>query len=301
MARVLIAGCGWLGEALGATLARARRHRVGAAAARARLPTELHPIEADLADPRTLTRLPSPARRGGFRRRARSRATKRRTSGSTFAASPTCSTRCAVGAGRRSCRRAIVLLSSTSVYGQTAGEWVDETSATTPTDFRGRIVLRGEETLLASGLPAIALRLGGLYGPGRESLIDAVRDGRATLAPAPARFTNRIHRDDAVGAIVHLLDLAADAVARVYLGVDEEPADRNDVLRWLAARLGVVLEEAAPGAQRRGDARSDSNKRCSSARLRGSGYRFRYPSYREGYDAILRSGQSTEPPSAPDR
>ena len=270
-----------------------RRHPSG-------LPPALQPIAADLADPATLTALPSPL------------------DAVVFAAAPEASDESSyertyvrgltnlLDALRRSAPAGelpprIVLLSSTSVYGQTAGEWVDETSATTPIDFRGRIVLRGEETLLASGFPAIVLRLGGLYGPGRESLIDAVRDGRATLAPAPARFTNRIHLDDAVGAIVHLLDLAADAAARVYLGVDEEPADRNDVLRWLAARLGVVLEEAAPGAQRRGDARSDSNKRCSSARLRGSGYRFRFPSYREGYDAILRSGQSTEPPSAPDR
>ena len=181
----------------------------------------------------------------------------------------------------------VVLLSSTSVYGQTGGEWVDETSATAPSDFRGRIVLRGEETLLESGFPAVALRLGGLYGPGRESLIEAVRDGRATLSPQPARFTNRIHLDDAVGAIVHLLDLPAGVAARVYVGVDEEPADRNDVLRWLAERLGVAMKEEAPGARHSTGSRGDTNKRCSSARLRDSGYRFRHPSYREGYAAIL--------------
>jgi nucleoside-diphosphate-sugar epimerase len=181
----------------------------------------------------------------------------------------------------------VVLLSSTSVYGQTAGDRVDESSPTKPIDYRGRTVLRGEETLLASGFPAISLRLGGLYGPGRESLIEAVREGRATLSPAPARFTNRIHLDDAVGAIVHLLDLPAADVARVYVGVDEDPADRNDVLRWLAGRLGVAVGEAPSGDRSRGDSRGETNKRCSSLRLRESGYRFRYPTYREGYDAIL--------------
>jgi nucleoside-diphosphate-sugar epimerase len=184
----------------------------------------------------------------------------------------------------------IVMLSSTSVYGQTDGEWVEESSATIPTDFRGRLVLRGEETLWSAGLPAIALRLGGLYGPGRESLIDAVRDRRATLDPGPPRYTNRIHREDAAGAITHLIDLPAGAVDRVYVGVDEEPAERNEVLRWLAGRLGVTLQEGAAGSRsERGLSRTETNKRCSGQRLRDSGYRFRYPTFREGYDPLLAS------------
>lgn len=256
-----------------------RRHAAG-------LPTPLQPIAADLADPETLTRLPA------------------RLDAVVFAAAPEASDESSyqrtyvrglanlIAALRRSGASGhpaprVVLLSSTSVYGQTAGEWVDETSATTPSDFRGRIVLHGEETLLESGFPAIVLRLGGLYGPGRESLIEAVCDGRATLSTEPARFTNRIHLDDAVGAIVHLLDLPAGAAARVYVGVDEEPADRNDVLRWLAGRLGVAVKKPAPGARPASGSRGDTSKRCSSARLRDSGYRFRYPSYREGYTAIL--------------
>ena len=108
------------------------------------------------------------------------------------------------------------------------------------------------------------------------------------MMPGPARFTNRIHRDDAVGVILHLLALPADQLAPVWVGVDTEPADRNDVVRWLAQRLGVEVrteDDAATGRV----LRRDTNKRCSSARLVGSGYRFRYPSYREGYAALLES------------
>jgi nucleoside-diphosphate-sugar epimerase len=286
VSRVVIAGCGWLGAALGQELARRGDAVWGLRRRTAGLPPGLQPIAADLADPGTLTALPSPL------------------DGVVFAAAPEASDESsyqrtyvdglgtvleALRAGATTDRLPrVILLSSTSVYGQTTGEWVDESSTTTPSDFRGQLVLRGEEILSESGFPAIVLRLGGLYGPGRESLVDSVSGGRATLSPGPTRFTNRIHRDDAVGAIVHLLDLsAAGAAAPVYLGVDHEPAPRNDILRWLAARLGVTVSEAPVGVEREHDPRGDTNKRCSSLRLRDSGYRFLYPSYREGYEAIL--------------
>jgi nucleoside-diphosphate-sugar epimerase len=195
-------------------------------------------------------------------------------------------------AGARALPR-LVLLSSTSVFGQVEGEWVDESSATDPPDFRGRIVLEGERLLARSGTPSTVLRLGGLYGPGRESMIDAVRNRTAVLDRGPTRWTNRIHLDDAVGAIVHLLALPAEAFERVYIGVDEEPAARNDVLRWIAARLGVSLENAGEAEATGGrDRRRDTDKRCSSARLRASGFRFRYPTFREGYGALIAARRS---------
>jgi nucleoside-diphosphate-sugar epimerase len=282
--RVLIAGCGWLGGALGVAL-QARGDAVwGLRRNVALVPEAVRPIEADLDDPRSLAALPGPF------------------DAVVYAAAPEAGDEAAYertyvrglghvieavrssGGGPR-----VILLSSTSVYGQTAGEWVDENSPTEPADFRGRLVLRGEEVLGGAGLPSIALRLGGLYGPGRPSLIDAVREGRAGITPGPPRFTNRIHRDDAVGALLHLLALPAGVAARVYVGVDQEPADRNDVVRWLAERLAAGAADEDPTTGGRGLRRDTSNKRCSSARLRASGYRFRYPSYREGYAALLAS------------
>ena len=285
MARVLIAGCGWLGSALGVAMA-ARGDAVwGLRRNAALLPREIQPIEADLDDARTLQRPPRPL------------------DAVVYAAAPEASDAAsyervyvrglahvldAVRAAGPSTDRPprVVLTSSTSVYGQTDGEWVDESSPTEPADFRGGTVLEGEEILRGSGLPSIALRLGGLYGPGRATLIEAVRHGRAGLVPGPPRFTNRIHRDDAVGAILHLLALRAGETAPIYVGVDEEPADRNDVVRWLAQRLRVEVRNEALAAEER-VLRRDTNKRCSSQSLVGTGYRFRYPSYREGYESLL--------------
>ena len=171
-----------------------------------------------------------------------------------------------------------VFTSSTAVYGDESGGWVDEDTSTSPSSFAGRTVLGGERLVLDSGAPhPTVVRLGGIYGPGRTRLLDRVGRGEATCPPEPT-YTNRIHRDDAAGAIRHLL--ALDDPATVYLGVDTDPAERCEVLTWLAEQLGAPPPGPGPGSTR-------GNKRASSARLQASGYRFRYPSFREGYRAIL--------------
>ena len=286
MARVLIAGCGWLGEALGIALASRGDTVWGLRRHVADLSSRIQPIAADLADRATLTRsLPAPVEAVVFAA-APERGDEpayRRTYVEGLG-----NLLDAIADARTEPAPRVILLSSTSVYGQTGGEWVDELSATEPTDFRGRIVLEGERRLARWAGASTALRLGGLYGPGRESMIDAVRNRTAVLDRGPARYTNRIHRDDAAGAIVHLLDMPAETVERVYIGVDEEPAARNAVLHWIASRVGVSLDTAAEvdagGGRERG---RDTDKRCSSARLRASGYRFHYPTFREGYGALI--------------
>ena len=173
--------------------------------------------------------------------------------------------------------RRLLFTSSTAVYGQQDGEWVDESSATEPADFGGRRLLEGEALVRAAPFPGTVLRLGGIYGPGRSSLIERARTG-TTGGPT---FTNRIHRDDAAGALAHLARLPA--AEPCYVGVDSEPATEADVLAWLARRLGAPAPSAAPPAPRR----ARGSKRCRNALLLASGYRFRYPSYREGYEALL--------------
>lgn len=174
----------------------------------------------------------------------------------------------------------VLFVSSTSVYAQDDGSWVDEASPTLPAQFSGQRVLEGEAALRASGCEAVALRLGGIYGPGRTSLLERVRSGAAQLPSAP-HFTNRVHRDDAAGASEHLLSLPR--VAPCYVGVDCEPADQSDVLRWLAGRLGASPPRGVPAA----NAAPASGKRCKNDLLRASGFEFAYPSYREGYGALL--------------
>ena len=113
-------------------------------------------------------------------------------------------------------------------------------------------------------------------------LLESVRAGRVTIPRGRVRYTNRIHRDDAAGALAHLAGL--DEVPPVVLGVDDEPAERGDVLRWLARALGAPAPrevEPEPGVPDRG-------KRCRNALLRSTGYALRYPTFREGYGAVLR-------------
>ncbi|MDJ0319447.1 NAD-dependent epimerase/dehydratase family protein [Pseudarthrobacter sp. PS3-L1] len=178
----------------------------------------------------------------------------------------------------------ILFVSSTAVYGDAGGGWVDEETTTAPGGFSGSIVREAEvllqERLAGTPTAAVTLRLGGIYGPGRTRLIETVRSGTASIPEIP-RFTNRIHRDDAAAAIVHLLT-QADTPSSLYVGVDNDPAQMADVLRFLAAELG----EAEPAVGGAGDGRG-GNKRCSNARLRHSGFEFTFPTFREGYRDIL--------------
>ncbi|MFF2317626.1 SDR family oxidoreductase [Arthrobacter sp. NPDC058097] len=178
----------------------------------------------------------------------------------------------------------VLFVSSTAVYGDAGGGWIDENTTPAPAGFSGRIMLEAEELLLkrldGTGTSPVVLRLGGIYGPGRTRLIDQVRTGVA-LIPAQPRYTNRIHRDDAAGAIVHLLS-RPDTPAPVYLGVDNDPAELGDVLRFLAAELGLDVPPMGSLGEARG-----GNKQCSNALLRGTDFSFKYPSFREGYRDIL--------------
>lgn len=176
----------------------------------------------------------------------------------------------------------LVFVSSSSVYAQSGGEWIDEYSPTEPTGYSGRLMLQAEQVARVSGWPATIVRLTGIYGPGRERLLEQVRQGYR-VAHEPALFGNRIHSDDAAGLLAFLLqqDVQGEPVASCYLGVDDKPAPLAEVVEWLRARLGVQgwAEEAS--------VRRNGNKRCSNARARALGWVPQYPSYREGYEAIL--------------
>src|SRR5690606_38293756 len=100
--------------------------------------------------------------------------------------------------------RRLLFVSSTGVYGQHAGEWVDEQSATQPSGFSGILMLEAERLALASGIPASVVRLSGLYHPARPWLLQQVRSGLQVTAKPPM-FSNRIHRDDAAALLASLL------------------------------------------------------------------------------------------------
>ena len=137
-------------------------------------------------------------------------------------------------------------------------------------------------------VPGTALRLGGIYGPGRTRLLENVRSGRARYRAGTPRYTNRIHRDDCAGAIAHLMQ--EEAPQPLYLGVDDDPAEEVVVLRWLAGVLGAPEPRPEKGVGA-GDRRSRGNKRCQNALLRDTGYTFHYPTFREGYTSLIGQGR----------
>lgn len=177
----------------------------------------------------------------------------------------------------------VIFVSSSSVYHQTGGEWVDETSPTEPTSFAGKEMLAAEQALLKHEFPGTAVRFTGIYGPGRNRLIEQARHG-GHCDPEPPIWTNRIHRDDCVGVLDLIISkvLAGEPVDDLYLATDNEPAPLFDVLEWLKDRIGdVEPDHDMPETSRR------ANRRCSNKRLLELGYQFRFNHYREGYDVLL--------------
>ncbi|MCQ2001540.1 SDR family oxidoreductase [Arthrobacter zhaoxinii] len=176
--------------------------------------------------------------------------------------------------------RRILFVSSTAVYGDADGGEVDEETPTAPASATGAVIREAEQLLHARRPDAVVLRLSGIYGPGRTRLIDSVTSGTAVV-PDGSQLTNRIHRDDAAAAIVHLTTRVSDP-APLYVGVDMEPVELAEVLGFLAAELGRELPPEGDTSSSRG-----GNRRLSNRRLLGTGFEFAYPTYREGYRAVL--------------
>lgn len=273
---VLIAGCGDVGCAL-ASLLKADGHEVwGLRRCVEKLPPGITPVRCDLGEPIDPDSLPS------------------RIDQVVFAPTP--------GARDESAYRLVFLtglkglltalqnnahpvsrlifVSSTSVYGQSAGELVDERSATEPATFSGRVLVEAENIARRSTIASLVLRLSGIYGPGRRGLINRVKSG-ATCAEWPLHYTNRIHRDDCAAVLRHLLTLKHPA--RTYLGVDDEPASLCAVMDWMASELGVDK----PARCNEPNGPETTGKRCQNTLLKASGYEFKYPNFRLGYTDLL--------------
>lgn len=178
--------------------------------------------------------------------------------------------------------RRVLFVSSSGVYGQQEGEWIDEDSPAEAQSYSAIIMREAERVALDSGLPATTVRLTGLYGPRREWLLGQVQAGYR-VSEEPPLYGNRIHVDDAAGLLAALLqaDARGEALADCYLGVDDEPAPLHEVVGWLRGQLGVTHWSDEQRVRRAG------SKRCRNARARALGWAPQYPSYREGYAAIL--------------
>ena len=194
----------------------------------------------------------------------------------------------------------LVYTSSTGVYGDHGGSWVDEETPIEPTTEKTRVLAAAESVALeetgVAGIDGTVARFAGLYGPGRYRL-ERYLDG-----PVTAGYLNMVHRDDAAGAVRFLLE--TDVVRNEpVLVVDDEPVEKHAFADWLADECGVPRPEKRSKAERieAGDLseaarrRILTSKRCSNDRLRALGYEFAYPTFREGYrDAVEAYRSSAE-------
>ena len=173
----------------------------------------------------------------------------------------------------------LIFTSSTSVYAQTGGEWVTEDSPAQPKTESGEILREAEGGVLLNG--GVVIRLGGIYGPGRSALLKKLLKGEAILDFESDRFVNEIHRNDAATA-VRLLALQKESGGKVYNVVDNEPILQSECYRWLAAKLNRPLPPVGTSKSKR--KRGESNKRVSNAKLRAFSWVPRYPNFASGME-----------------
>jgi nucleoside-diphosphate-sugar epimerase len=174
----------------------------------------------------------------------------------------------------------IIFVSSTRMYGQDSPQPLDETSPALHADFGGQRLMQAEQ-LLQTYAQSIVLRLTGIYGPGRNRLLHWAAN--PALWPAENKWTNRIHRDDAAGFIVHLMQahLNAKALQSMYIVTDHEPAPMHQVLAYFAEQLGVTVPAVETPV---------SGRFFSNQRLRETGYQLRYENYRSGGYLLTMAG-----------
>ena len=173
-----------------------------------------------------------------------------------------------------------LFVSSTSVYGQAAGEIVTEESPTEPASETGEILREAEEIALADG--AIVVRSAGIYGPGRGVLWEKFRRGEAVIEGDGSRWLNQIYRDDLVAALALVMERGVPG--QIYNIADNEPVRLGDFYAWCAEYFDRPLPPSGPENLNR--KRGLTNKRVSNAKLRALGWRPIYPTYREGIPAI---------------
>jgi nucleoside-diphosphate-sugar epimerase len=169
-------------------------------------------------------------------------------------------------------------ISSTSVYGQSQGEWVNEDSLAEPSNLNSQFIRAAERKIMAANPENIVVRFSGIYGKGREYLLNRVQQ-TPEIQKNPPYFTNRIHQHDCVEVLLFLLQqrLNGKNLEQCYLASDDNPAPTWEVISWLASQMNC------PQPNVKINNIKEMNKRCNNQRLKALGYRFYYPSYKEGY------------------
>lgn len=274
--RVLIAGCGDVGNVLATTLLEDGHIVYGLKRDTSSLPAGVRPVAADLLDPASLKNLPE------------------NIDWLLFMPTPASRTQAAyeaifiqgwknLWAGLKHDPARTLLVSSTAVFGEDNGGVVNEKTDPRPTSFNGKVLLEMEQLASRCTRNLVVTRISGIYGPGRERLIRLAASDGLEVQQVPPSFTNRIHRDDAAAALKHLLEI--ENPHALYAVTDDRPAPKYEVLSWLA---GVQGCKPPRGFQ---DESAASGKRVSNQRLRDSGFKLSYPDYKAGYTAVFEQRQ----------
>ena len=192
---------------------------------------------------------------------------------------------------RQGRRGRYVHVSSTSVYAQSDGGWVDETSEAVGGSDTSRVLVEAEHHVLQSGnlsqVEPVVVRAAGIYGPGRGHLFLKYLDGEARMASGGEQWINMVHVDDLAAACAMLA--TRTGVHGIYNAADNEPVTHTGFFEWLSARLGRPMPPPEEPGARVGRKRGQTHKRVSNARLRAlDGTWLAHPTFREGYEEELR-------------
>ena len=286
--RVLIVGCGYVGLPLGAELVKqghevfgVRRTNVAEAELKA---AGIQPLVADITKPDELARLPGPfdwvvncvsSTKGGVEEYRQVYLNGTRNLIEWLSALPP---------------KKFVYTSSTSVYGQTDGSPVKETSPVEPATETSKVLVEAEKLLLNAAqqkkFPAVILRVAGIYGPERGHLFLQYLKNEAKIEGKGERFINMIHRDDLVGVIIAALKNGRPG--EIYNAVDDEPVAQINFFRWLSEALGKWMPPFTTETESAGRKRGLTNKKVQNRKLKMElGYQFKYPTFRQGYTAEI--------------
>lgn len=281
MATVAILGCGYVGRALGRELVDGGHEVAGICRSDAGLDAVeaagLRPVSGDVTDPDSLADVPdadalvfASSSGGGGAEAARAVYVEGlRTAIDAFA-------------GREDPPDRLLYTSSTGVYGDHGGDWVDEGSELRAGTSKTEALVEAEvaaRSAADAGMTPVVARLAGIYGPDRYRL------ERYLEGPVRPGWLNQVHVADVAGALRFLLE--HEAPPETVLVADDEPAWRPDFAAWLAEACGREPPALADAEGRSTERRRRGEKRCSNDRLRGLGYELRYPTYREGYRAAV--------------
>ncbi len=177
----------------------------------------------------------------------------------------------------------LIFTGSTSVYAQADGSVVDETSPAEPSHPKGRILRETEELVIAAG--GIVLRLAGIHGPGRSYFLTRFLEGSGVARQNENRFINQVHRDDIVSALRLVADRRSECGGEIYNVVADAPITARQANEWLSARLKKPVPAAAETVKLR--SRGESNKQVSNRKLRAMGWTPRYPTFQAAMEESI--------------